>query len=76
MSQNTSHLLENLKPNTKYVAFVRAYTNFPSDQSDRLVFSTAEDGKLGMRFFFVRLSCIRTRHKYRLKKEYIPKLYV
>ncbi|XP_045123177.1 protogenin B-like [Portunus trituberculatus] len=43
VSQNTSHLLENLKPNTKYTAFVRAYTNFPSDQSERLVFSTAED---------------------------------
>ncbi|XP_071547716.1 protogenin-like [Panulirus ornatus] len=47
VSQNASHLLENLKPNTKYTAFVRAYNNFPSDQSERLVFSTAEDVPTG-----------------------------
>lgn len=45
VSQNTSHLLENLKPNTKYAAYVRAYSNFASDQSERLIFSTPEDGK-------------------------------
>ncbi|KAK8731820.1 hypothetical protein OTU49_007280, partial [Cherax quadricarinatus] len=43
VSQNTSHLLENLKTNTKYIVFVRAYSNFASDQSESLVFNTAED---------------------------------
>ncbi|XP_045585005.1 protogenin B isoform X2 [Procambarus clarkii] len=43
VSQNASHLLESLKPNTMYTAFVRAYNNFASDVSEKLVFSTAED---------------------------------
>ncbi|XP_050735745.1 protogenin-like isoform X2 [Eriocheir sinensis] len=47
VSQNTSHLLENLKPNTKYAAYVRAYSNFASDQSERLIFSTPEDVPTG-----------------------------
>ncbi|XP_063605613.1 protogenin B-like [Penaeus indicus] len=43
VSLNTSLLLEGLKPNTNYTAFVRAYSNFPSEISESLVFRTAED---------------------------------
>ncbi|XP_042222331.1 protogenin B-like isoform X2 [Homarus americanus] len=56
VSQDASHLLENLKPNTKYTAFVRAYNNFPSDQSESLVFKTDED--VPMRAPSVRLTPI------------------
>lgn len=45
VSLNTSLLLEGLKPNTNYTAFVRAYSSFPSEISESLVFRTAEDGE-------------------------------
>lgn len=50
VSLNTSLLLEGLKPNTNYTAFVRAYSNFPSEISESLVFRTAEDGELAIFF--------------------------
>ena len=50
VSSNVSFLLENLKPNTNYTAYVRAYSSSASDISEQLVFRTDEDGKL---FLFV-----------------------
>ncbi|CAL4079350.1 unnamed protein product, partial [Meganyctiphanes norvegica] len=43
VSQNTSHLLERLKPDTNYTARVRAYSNHASEPSESLYFRTRED---------------------------------
>ncbi|XP_068231386.1 protogenin B-like isoform X1 [Palaemon carinicauda] len=43
VSSNVSFLLENLKPNTNYTVYLRAYSTSASDISERLTFQTDED---------------------------------